>query len=238
MHQGQKQRLFTCSSLHLNQPAHTRRKAERENIPLPLDPKETYLLRITLLLGELFPLLHEALTSFDNAHVRLEAPPFLRLGKQFFLLEEVIITNDDPGGWTGFTSLANLVERASKTTGNRLNTLTLDFASLTTFNRGNRSIPYATYPLLLPLPQFVFANLARRWQEIAPPNLVGVVQSEHLEQYLQEEGVIIVDYDLRPHRLHFSTHQQRGFVGTCTYQLRGPVEPITPVAMKKLIPML
>ncbi len=124
LHQGQKRRLFTCSSLRFNRPVHTLLKAERENFPQPLDPKETYLIRITLLLGDLFPLLHEALTSFDSSHVRLGASPFLRLGKQFFLLEEVIITNDDPGSWTGFTSLASLVERASKTTGSCLSTLT------------------------------------------------------------------------------------------------------------------
>ncbi|GCE23207.1 hypothetical protein [Dictyobacter kobayashii] len=43
------------------------------------------------------------------------------------------------------------------------------------------------------MPQFVFANLARRWQEIAPPDLVGVVQYAGLERYLQEEGGIIAD---------------------------------------------
>jgi len=178
-------------------------------------------------LGELFPLLHEALTSFDSSHVRLGKPPFLRLSKQFFLLEEVFTSNDDPDAWTGFISLPNLIEQARQITGTRASTLTLDFTTLTAFNRGNSTIRYGNYPLLLPLPQFVFPNLARRWQELAPPELVGIVQLERIEQYLQEEGVIIIDYDLKPHRLHFTTHQQRGFLGTCTYQLRGPVEPAT-----------
>lgn len=62
---------------------------------------------------------------------------------------------------------------------------------------------------------------------MTPPELVGVVQRERIEQYLQQEDVMIVDDDLRPHRLRFTTHQQRGFIGTCTYQLRGPVEPAT-----------
>lgn len=227
LHQGQKRRLFTCSSLRFNRPAHTLLKAEQENIHLPLDPQETYLIRITLLLGDLCPLLHEALTSFDSTHVRLGAPPFLRLGKQFFLLEEVILANDDTDVWTGFISLPSLIEQARHITGKHASTLTLDFATLTTFNRGNSTIPYGSYPLLLPLPQFVFSNLVRHWQELAPPELVGVVQRDLIEQYLQEEGVIIVDYDLKPHRLHFTTHQQRGFLGTCSYQLRGPVAPAT-----------
>ena len=36
----------------------------------------------------------------------------MQLGKQAFLLEEVISAHDDPSGWTGFTSFTNLVEEA------------------------------------------------------------------------------------------------------------------------------
>lgn len=233
--------MFTCSSLHFNRPAPALLKAEQENIHLPLDPRETYTVRITLLLGELFPLFHEALTHFDTSHLGTDAPPFLQFGKQIFLLEELIITNNDPTGWTGFTSLSSLVEQARLAKCNREATLTLEFASLTVFNRGNSTIRYGTYPLMLPLPQFVFQNLARRWQDIAPPELVGVVQNERLERYLQEEGVIIVDYNLKPHHVHFTTHQQRGFVGTCTYQLHGPDEQTTreaPLTLRQQIHLL
>jgi CRISPR-associated endoribonuclease Cas6 len=225
LHEGQKRRLFTCSSLQFNRPVHARLKAEQGNIHLPLDPRETYTVRLTLLLGELFPLFHEALTSFDSTRVRLGAPPFLRLGKQFFLLEEVIITNDDPTGWTGFISFSSLVEQASQLRFKREATLTLDFASLTTFSRGNNKTGYGFHSLMLPLPQSVFQNLARRWQDIAPPELAGLVQNERLEHYLQDDGVIIADYELKAHHIHLTTHRQRGFVGTCTYQLRGPDEP-------------
>src|SRR2546428_6925337 len=48
LHQGQKRRLFTCSSLHFNRPAHALLKAERANIHLPLDPREIYTVRLTL----------------------------------------------------------------------------------------------------------------------------------------------------------------------------------------------
>ncbi|HLZ63589.1 MAG TPA: CRISPR system precrRNA processing endoribonuclease RAMP protein Cas6 [Ktedonosporobacter sp.] len=99
--------------------------------------------------------------------------------------------------------------------------MTLEFASLTTFNRGSKKMGYDAYPLLIPQPEFVFRNLARRWEDIAPPELIGLVESERLERYLQEDDIIIVDYDLRPHQMNFTTHQQHGFLGTCTYQLRG-----------------
>jgi CRISPR-associated endoribonuclease Cas6 len=230
LHEGQKRRLFTCSSLHFSQSMQPHLKAERDHIHLPLDPQKTYTIRLTLLLGELFPLFYSALMQFHTSEKGTTAPPFLRLGKQLFLLEEVLLSNDDPTGWTGFTSLANLVEKAQQTRMGKNMTFTLEFASLTTFSRGNAKIGYGLHPVVFPLPQFVFQNLLRRWEDIAPPELVGVIQKERVEQYLQEDGVIAIDYDLNAHHLHFTTHLQRGFVGTCTYQLRGTDEPTTPEA--------
>jgi CRISPR-associated endoribonuclease Cas6 len=74
---------------------------------------------------------------------------------------------------------------------------------------------------MVPLPELVFLNLLRRWEDIAPPALLGLLEKERLERYLQEDGVIIVDYNLKAHHVHLTTHEQRGFIGTCTYQLRG-----------------
>src|SRR2546421_11027478 len=60
LHEGNKRRLFTCSSLQFPLPVQRMRMAERDNVHLPVEPEETYTVRITLLLGELFPLFHEA----------------------------------------------------------------------------------------------------------------------------------------------------------------------------------
>ncbi|MBV9228200.1 MAG: CRISPR system precrRNA processing endoribonuclease RAMP protein Cas6 [Chloroflexi bacterium] len=227
LHEGQKRRLFTCSSLHFSEPMQPHLRAERENIHLPLDPDKTYTLRLTLLLGELFPLFHKALVRFTLAETKGSHPPFMQFGKQLFLLEEVLLTQDEPTGWTGFTSLGSLVEQAQQTHFGSNASLTLEFASLTTFNRGSIKRGYGSYPLMLPLPEFVFPNLLRRWEDVAPAELTHLVQRERLEHSLQEDGVIIVDYDLKPHHVHFTTHLQRGFLGTCTYQLRGPWEKTT-----------
>lgn len=225
LHEGQKRRIFTCSSLQFNRPPHILFRAEQENIHLPLDPEETYSVRITLLLGDLFPLLHEALTKFRLARQETDTAPLLRIGKQRLLLDELIVTNHDPASWTGFTSLPSLVELAQQQRFGREAALTLNFASLTTFSRGSSKIGYGMHQVMLPLPLMVFQNLARRWEDIAPPELVDLVQPERIEQYLQEDGAIIVDYDLKAHHVHFTTHQQRGFIGTCTYLLRGLDEP-------------
>src|SRR5437588_12652138 len=66
LHEGNKRRLFTCSSLQFPLPVQRMYAAERDNVHLPVEPEKTYTVRITLLLGELFPLFHEALMSFNK----------------------------------------------------------------------------------------------------------------------------------------------------------------------------
>ena len=228
LHEGNKRRLFTCSSLQFPIPTQRMREAERDNIHLPLDPEKTYTVRVTLLLGELFHLFYKALTDFNTQNHGTSKPPFMQIGKQSFLLEEVIADLDDPTGWTGYTSPTNLVEKAKSLKLGKVEPLTLEFASLTTFNRGSaKTKAYGNHPALLPLPHYVFPGLARRWEELAPPELVNMVQHGRVEQYCLDEGIIIANYDLKPHQLKFTTHVQPGFVGTCKYALRGPDDPVT-----------
>ena len=224
LHEGQKRRLFTCSSLHFPRTAQRFIHAEQENIHLPLDPEKTYTLRITLLLGDLFPLFYNALMNVNASQTGSTIPPFLRLGKQLFLLEEVILANDDTSGWTGFTSLTTIVEQAKTMRFSTTSSFTLEFGTLTTFSRGGSKSTYGTHAAMFPQPQFIFTNLLRRWEDIAPPELAQLVQKERIERYLEEDGIIVIDYDLKAHHLHFTTHLQRGFLGSCTYQLRGPDE--------------
>ncbi len=242
LHEGNKRRLFTCSSLQFPFPAARMCEAERENIHMPLTPEKTYNIRITLLLGELFPLFHSALMDFNTKGSSTRKPPFMQLGKQQFLLEEVVFDTDDSSGWTGFTSFDKLAEKAKTLKLGRMEPLTLEFASLTTFNRSNaRNRIYGPHPALLPLPQYVFPGLARRWQELAPPDLAGMVQEERVEQYALNDGIIIVDYNLKPHTVKFTMHWQQGFVGKCNYLLRGPDEATTeeaPLTVRQQILLL
>src|SRR5205085_8137975 len=137
-------------------------------------------------------------------------------------LEEVIATSDDPGNWTGFTSFTNLAEKAKTLRLNNPEPLTLQFNSLTTFNWvSSKSKTYGNHYARLPLPQYVFPGLARRRRELAPPELVGIVQKERIEEYIQDDGIIIEDYDLKTHRVSFVSHPQRGFVGPPGQRMRG-----------------
>ena len=86
---------------------------------------------------------------------------------------------------------------------------------------------YGGHYARVPMPQYVFPGLARRWQELAPPELAGLVQMEHVEQYIDDEGIVINNYDLKPHQVYFTRHMQPGFMGTCRYDLRGPNEQVT-----------
>jgi CRISPR-associated endoribonuclease Cas6 len=242
LHDGNKRRMFTCSSLQFGVPETRMREAERGNVHLPLVPEKTYTIRITLLLGELFPLFYKALMHFNLAESGAETPPFMRIGKQVFLLEEVVANNDDASGWSGFTSFGKLAEKARSLKLGKVESLGLEFASLTTFNRANkRSQVYGGHYARVPMPQYVFPGLVRRWQELAPPALAGLVQPEKIEQYIADDGIVISDYDLRPHQVYFTRHVQSGFVGMCRYDVRGPDEQVTeeaPLTVRQQILML
>ncbi len=232
LHDGNKRRLFTCSSLQFPLSDLRMREAERGNVHLSVDPEKTYTVRITLLLGELFPLFYHSLMHFNMTTLEAKNHPFMQIGKQQFLLEEVIADTDDRSGWTGFTSFAHLAEKASTLKLATIEPLKLEFASLTTFNRvAAKNKVYGNHYARLPLPQYIFPGLARRWQELAPTELAPLVQQERIEQYIQDEGMVIEDYDLKTHWVSFVNNPQRGFVGTCKYHLRGPDEAPTPEAL-------
>jgi CRISPR-associated endoribonuclease Cas6 len=227
LHEGNKRRLFTCSSLQFPFSARKMREAELHNTHLPLDPTRTYMIRITLLLGELFPIFARTLLNPDaNEQVLASRPPFLQLSKQSFLLEGVISGEEDSKRWTGINSFHTMVEEVKQLQLGKTEHLELEFASLTTFSRGSaKQKDYGNHHARLPLPQYVFPGLAKRWQELAPPEYAGLVQRERIEEYTQHEGIFISDYNLRAHQVKFTTHIQPGFIGTCKYTLRGSDEP-------------
>jgi len=229
LHDGNKRRLFTCSSLLFPLSSQRLQYLERENVHIPLDPEKTYALRLTLLLGELFPLFYNTLLHVNMAALGKREQAFIKIGKRSFVLEEVVITGNDASPWIGVTSFAQLLAEIQTLKLHRTHALTLLFDSLTTFNRSNlRGDSYEKHYARLPFPQYVFPGLARRWQELAPPDLAGIVQKELIERYIADEGIVIDDYDLKTHYVSFVRHPQKGFVGSCTYHLRGPDDSTTP----------
>ncbi len=229
LHEGNKRRLFTCSSLIFPFPAAKMRDAERRNVHLPLDPLKTYSIRITLLSDRLFPIFEETLMNIKDVSVLgAKSSPFLQLSKQTFLLEEVIASEEDRTGWIGFSTFQRLVERVKVLRLGKIEHLRLEFDSLTTFSRGSaKQKDYGNHYARLPLPTYVFPSLAKRWAELAPPEYVSWVQRERIEEYVSNDAIFITDYDLKAHSVKFTTHVQLGFVGTCSYALYGPDDPPT-----------
>src|SRR5437764_756093 len=112
LHEGNRRRLFTCSGLQFPYTKEHILQAQRENTHLPLDPQKTYTVRLTLLHGELFPLLYTMIMGKNELTARTGPQPFIQIGKQTFLLEGVISHADHSSGWTGFTTCESLVEDA------------------------------------------------------------------------------------------------------------------------------
>jgi CRISPR-associated endoribonuclease Cas6 len=225
LHDGNQRRLFTCSSLQFPVPTERLLQAQRENIHLPLDVQKSYTIRLTLLLGELYPLLYRIVLGMNMQKGHMG---HMKIGKRFFVLEEMISSPDDPSEWTGMTTCEDLVDLARARRFGASFPLELEFASLTTFSRINQaSLRYGSHYALLPLPQYLFPGLAKRWQEIAPPALTHIVQPAQIETYVENEGIVIDNYRIQTHHVHFVKHPQRGFIGTCRYLLRGPDEELT-----------
>jgi len=221
LHEGNKRRPYTCSSLQFPLSESRVQEAERDNKHLLLDPASVYTIRITLLQGDwLFPIIYEALLQRGTRDPEAASHPFMRIGDQSFLLEAMVSNADDASGWAGFSSYQNLVEEIA---GKVFVSFELEFASLTTINWIHPEMKtFGEHFAMLPLPHLIFPELARRWQELAPPELAGFVQKERIEAYIRADGVVIDDHALCTHQVHFPQGPQRGFLGFCRYLVRGP----------------
>src|SRR5438876_5266572 len=79
LHEGNRRRFFTCSSLQFSLSPGRALEVERENIHLALEPEKTYMVRITLLRGELFPLFYDTLMRSNMIAERNSLVPFMQI---------------------------------------------------------------------------------------------------------------------------------------------------------------
>ena len=93
LHEGNKRRLFTCSSLQFSLPPEKMLEVERRNVHWPLSPEKTYTIRVTLLLGELFPLFHRALTDFTHTSTTARVKPLHRATTRRYRPEPVRVSS-------------------------------------------------------------------------------------------------------------------------------------------------
>lgn len=163
--------------------------------PAPLE------LRVTLADQRIFG-------PFTAALLRQTARPALRLGSTALRIEEVCGT---PGShpWAGYAAFAQLAGEARPAP-----STTLRFATPAAFGLGTRANGKPRHGLL-PAPEAVFGSLARRWNQLCPPPLqldMAMVQAACADTMISSTILETVTFPL-------GKAPQKGFVGSCTYEL-------------------
>ena len=191
LHDEPSYRPFTISPL---------KGAKERDKHLLLEAGKTYRLRITLLDGG--PLWHCLSQRF------LASPNMglLELGKVTFILSHVLSTSStDTTGWAAYTDWQTLANTPAQ------RNITIHFASPTAFSLGDRHFAFFPEPTLL------WDSLMRTWNRYAPTCLH--MDKQVIRDFVKN-NVEISDYDLHTTILYFPKYAQKGFLGTCTYQVK------------------
>ncbi len=160
---------------------------------------QSYRLRITLLDGG-------SLWQRLSTHFLESRELLLHLDNATFQLARVLSTStahsDSWASYTDWQTLASIPARSS---------ITLHFASPGAFSLGKRTFA------LFPEPALVWDSLARTWNRYAPPVLQ--MERQELRAFVNEK-VVVSDYELHTARVVFREYTQKGFEGTCHYQIK------------------
>jgi len=141
-----------------------------------------------------------------SAHFLEASALTLRLDKAQMQLTRVISTpTADATGWAGYSDWQTLAAASPRSA------LTMRFASPCAFSMGGRRFA------LFPEPIFLWDSLVRSWNRYAPAVLQ--IDKVALRDFVTQQ-VMVNDYDLHTARAAFATHAQKGFMGSCTYQLK------------------
>jgi CRISPR-associated endoribonuclease Cas6 len=163
-------------------------------------------LRVAFTRAELFPpLTHALLQQLPGAT--------LRLGRATLALADVLGT---PGShpWAGYGSFAELWAAVRPAA-----SVTLEFATPTAIGQGTRADGRARLGLL-PAPEAVFPSIARRWNELAPPDL----RLDHDAVKAAVDDTLVSRYELATAQINLGKGPQKGFVGVCNYELPADAE--------------
>lgn len=185
-------------------------------LPTPARNGQVWL-RISLLRTDLFRTFVQALLRQTGRQATLQ------LGKTAYSLGDIIGTPPPNGHpWAGYHSFTGLVQAATATA-----TIELEFATATAIGQGTR--PDGKPRLaILPDPELIFPSIAKRWNELAPPECrldleaVRVAANETLLSRYHAESV----------EINLGRGPQKGFIGRCIYEL--PPDP----AQARLISLL
>ena len=166
-----------------------------------LFPGQTYYVRLTLFdEGQLWHCLSTLLLEAGCLDVRL--------GKALFTCTRLLSTPAaDTTGWAMRTSWQQLSESSL------CRSISLRFASPTAFNMNG------DYFALFPEPLLVWDSLIRVWNSYAPEALK--VEKLTLQDFIRRNVVMTVCDSLATHTLHYPRYTQKGFTGSCHYEIHG-----------------
>lgn len=195
LHDEPEYRPFTVSPLSGEQEHRTTMRLKAGKI---------YRIRITLLDGG-------ALWQCLSNHFLATPGTTLRLNDAEFLLHYINTTPaSDPTGWAGYTDWITLSNTRPR------NNITMQFASPTAFSMGARNFA------LFPEPTHLWDSLMRTWNLYAPEVLR--IEKLPLREFVRQ-NVKVNDYALHTATLHYPKYTQKGFIGNCTYIVKGTSHP-------------
>ncbi len=172
---------------------------EQQIANLTLYREQICLLRVTLLDGgDLWHRLSTYALQTEVVQVHL-GPAALRLTRL------ITSSSADPTGWADVTDWLTLVDLPAQ------RVITMQFASPTAFNLGDRAFE------LFPKPSFIWESLLRVWNTYAPQHLK--MDKQRLRTFLTGH-VSVLDCDIATMMWRFPRYVQKGFIGTCTYQIQ------------------
>lgn len=157
-------------------------------------------LRVAFTRAELFPVVTRALLGQLPGNS-------LRLGRATLALADVFGT---PGShpWAGYGAFRDLAAHARPAS-----TFALEFATPAAFSQGTRADGRQRLALL-PMLEVVFPSIARRWNELAPPDL----RLDGEAVVAAARDALISRYTLETAQITLGKGPQKGFVGRCTYE--------------------
>lgn len=189
IHNGDGPKPLTCSLL-------LGTRSTREGSPI--SPGEHYFVRITGLTPEVEAALEAALLQ--------ATPETWELDHHAFRVVQATATpDDDPTGWAGRRSYAELVQTYLEDRTALRKRITLEFASPTAFRSKKKHVT-------IPMPALVFGSLVERWNAFAPFAL-----SADMRRFA-EECIAVSRYRLQSRPVDQKNKALRiGAVGTATY---------------------
>jgi CRISPR-associated endoribonuclease Cas6 len=156
---------------------------------------------------------HLRITLFDGGYIWhhlstyiLESGPvLLSLGSAQLGLVRMIVTQAaDSTGWAASTTWNGLVTLPAQ------QMVTLRFVSPTAFSVGDRKFD------LFPKPGLIWESLLRVWNAYAPGSLR--MEKQEIREAVRKQ-ITLVQCDIATRVMHYPKYMQKGFVGTCTYQV-------------------